>query len=134
LRVDASQPTTASTMSISMPHPFCTCTPPPSHLGCFASVPHSPHPHPTLPLQLLLEFLEETPVSALSDELLRAALDHSDLVEAQGIEAHTILRIVFTPLIVGDLLHGLEGNVVVLGVAFVHEEAGDPLRLSGTHV
>src|SRR5215510_11592433 len=43
---------------------------------------------PPLPLQLLLQLIEEAPVGALGDELLRAALDHASLVQAQSIEAH----------------------------------------------
>src|SRR5712692_8783252 len=62
LNVGASQPTTASTMSIPTSHPFRTCTLPPSHLGYFSSVSCSPHPLPTLPLHLLLEFGEKAPI------------------------------------------------------------------------
>ncbi len=47
-----------------------------------------------LSLQLLFQCIEEAPVSTLGDELLRTALDHPGLVEAQGEEAHTILGVV----------------------------------------
>ena len=40
------------------------------------------HGHPPLSLQLLLERVEEAPVSPLSDELLGGALDHPGLVQA----------------------------------------------------
>src|SRR5262249_15173155 len=72
LRVGASQLTTASIMSIPMPHPCRPYTPLPSHLGCFSPVPRSPHPLSTLSLHLLLQLLEETPVGALGDDLLGA--------------------------------------------------------------
>ena len=72
---------------------------------------HPPAPQaPPLSLQFLLQLVEETPVGALGDELLRRALDQTDLVQAQGIEAHGILRIVLPPPIIGHLLHRLEGR------------------------
>jgi hypothetical protein len=37
-----------------------------------------------LSLQLPLQLVEETPVRALGDDLLGGALDHADLLEAQG--------------------------------------------------
>src|SRR4029077_492891 len=82
LSVDANPPATASTMSSLMPHPCRTCTPLPSHHGGFSSVPRSPYPRPTLPLQCLLELLEKAPVGALGNDLLRAALEHHSFVEA----------------------------------------------------
>src|SRR5262249_21490136 len=38
---------------------------------------------PSLPLQLLLEFLEKTPFGALGDEFLRRRLNHPRLVEPE---------------------------------------------------
>src|SRR5215472_14756402 len=40
-----------------------------------------------LPFQLLLQLIEKSPVGALGDDLLRAALDHPDLTESERIEA-----------------------------------------------
>src|SRR5713101_3438073 len=56
-------------------------------------------------LQLLLQLGEKAPVSALGNELLRATLDHPHLVEAEGVEAHGILRVILAPLAVGEILH-----------------------------
>src|SRR6266487_597671 len=87
-----------------------------------------------LSLQLSLELVEKAPVSALSDELLGARLEHPDLVQAQGIEAQGVLRAVRAPLAIGDVLHDLEGIVVALGIVLVHDERGRPLRLEGADV
>ncbi len=38
-------------------------------------------------LQLALELVEEAPVGAVGDELVRAGLDHADLVQAERVEA-----------------------------------------------
>src|SRR4029434_2691174 len=70
-----------------------------------------------LSLQFLLQLLEEAPVGPLSDELLRARLDHADLVEAEGVKAYSILGVVLPPRDIGDLLQGLEREVVVVSVA-----------------
>src|SRR5712692_6620749 len=86
------------------------------------------------PLQLLLQLVEKTPVGTLGDELLWGALDHADFVEAQSVEAHRVLRVVLAPLVVRELLHRLEGGVVVVRVALVHEEPGGPLRLAAADV
>src|SRR5215471_748078 len=48
-------------------------------------------------LQLLFQLLEEAPVSALGDDLLRTALDHPHFVEPQGVEAHGVFRIILAP-------------------------------------
>ena len=56
------------------------------------------------PFISFLSLVEEAPVGALGDELLRGALDHPDLVQAQGVEAQGVLGAVLTPLAVGDLL------------------------------
>jgi hypothetical protein len=88
----------------------------------------------SLRFQLPLEFIEGTPVRALSDDLLGAALDHPRLLDAQGIKAHGILGIVLAPLGLGNFLHGLEGIVIARYEALVHERLGGPLRLEGAHV
>src|SRR5215470_6612123 len=94
----------------------------------------APQAPPPLALQLLLQLVEEAPVSPLSDELLGGALDHPRLVQAQGIEADRILGVVLAPLPIRKLLNGLEGIVVPLHILLVHEEAGGPLRLKRADV
>src|ERR1043166_6270773 len=87
-----------------------------------------------LSLQLLLELLWEPPVGALGDELLRTALEHTSLVQAEGVKAHRILGVVLAPLVVWNIFHGLEGIVVPGRVALIHKDPGRPLRLTRAHV
>jgi hypothetical protein len=61
------------------------------------------------------------------DYLLRACLDHLRLVEPERVEAHRVLGVKLTPLPVGQLLHRLNGVLVVRRVALVDHEA--PVRI-----
>src|SRR5215470_14620581 len=86
------------------------------------------HP-PSLPLQLLLELVEEAPVSALGNDLLRARLDHHGLVQAQREEAHGVLGVELPPFAPRNLSKGLERKVIARRVAAVNQHLGCPLRL-----
>src|SRR5438552_3189496 len=86
---------------------------------------------PSLSLELSLQLVEEAPVRALGDNLLRARLDHPRLVEAEGVEAHRVLRIVDAPLVVGNILHGRERIVVARREPAVDEGPSGPFRLEG---
>ena len=66
--------------------------------------------------------------------LLRRRLDHPRLAETQGIEADGVLRIVDAPLVVRNILHGLERIVVARREAAVDEGPSGPLRLEGAEV
>src|SRR5919108_3006533 len=94
----------------------------------------APQAPPPLLLQLLLQRVEEAPVGTLADDLLGDRLDHAGLLEAEGVEADRILRIILSPLVVGDVLHELDGEVIVGRDPLVHEEPGGPLRLTGADV
>src|SRR5215470_2662708 len=48
---------------------------------------HDARGPPMLPLQLLLELVEDAPVRALRDDLLRARLDHPGFLEPDCVEA-----------------------------------------------
>src|SRR6266508_3181603 len=85
-------------------------------------------------LQLCLEFIKKTPVSALSNNVIRTLLDHLYFMETQGIEAHSILRIILPPFVERGRLHEFERVIVVLGEALVHHELGCPLRLAGAEI
>src|SRR5439155_17889892 len=89
---------------------------------------------PPLALQLLLQRVEEAPVRALGQELLRAALEHPYLMQTQGVEAQGVLGALLTPLAIGDLLDGLEGIVIALGIALVHDEPSGLLWLKGADI
>src|SRR5882724_7642765 len=88
----------------------------------------------TSPSHPFLDLIKKAPVGALSDNLLWGALNHPSLVQAQGVETHGVFRIVLAPVVIGGLLHGLQGVVVPLGVAFVYEEVGSMIRLESTDV
>src|SRR5215472_5918242 len=82
-----------------------------------------------LSLQLAFEFVEETPVRAVSDNLLRARLDQTGLVEAERIEPHRVFRVVFAPFVVGDLAQSLRCVIVPVGEPASDDASRDPLRL-----
>src|SRR4030095_586008 len=86
-------------------------------------LPLSPAPEisPPLSFESLLQLSEEAPVRTLLDNLLRGGLDHADLMEAEGVEAQRILRVVPPPLAVGDILHDLEGVVIALRHASIQQ-------------
>src|SRR5262249_21106811 len=100
LSESASQLTSASVMRLIPGHLFHMCTLPPP-------MPAAPSPLPRfapfLSLHLLLQLVEEAPVGALGDDLLRGRLQHADLVQAQGIEAHAVLGAVLAPLAIGEI-------------------------------
>src|SRR5260370_4309629 len=80
----------------------------------------------TLTFQLLLQLVEEPPVGALGEDLLRARLDHARFVQPEGIEPRGVLRVELSPLVVRQLLHRLQSVVVIIS-AVRHE----PRRASG---
>src|SRR5437899_4454393 len=84
-------------------------------------------------LQLLLQLVQEAPVAALGDELLRAGLDHPGFVEAQGVEANSVFRIELAPSPVRDFPQRLTSILVLRlrRVSLVDEGPGDALRLLG---
>src|SRR5262249_22303669 len=95
-------------------HPFC--------LGCASA------------FQLALELIEEPPVGALGDDLLRARLHDAALVQAQSVEADGVFVVVVAPLVVGYLFERLERVVVLLGIALVDEQPRCPRRIGGADV
>src|SRR2546426_6211733 len=87
-----------------------------------------------LALQFFLQFAKEAPVGPLRNDLLWTRLDHPGLVEAEGVEADRILRVVLSPLGVRELLDELNGVVEARGVAAIHHEPRDAVRLKGADV
>src|SRR5215831_15504136 len=85
-----------------------------------------------LALQLLLQLIEEAPVSTLSNDLLGTNFNHSSLMQAQGVEAHGIFWIILAPPVVGNVLHRLEG--IVIDVALVRDQSRGAVGLQGTEV
>ena len=63
-----------------------------------------------------------------------AALDHPHLMQAQGVEAHRVLRVVLPPVAVGDLFQRLEEHARSCCVALVHEKPGSLLWLAAAEI
>src|SRR5262245_39131425 len=61
----------------------------------------------SLTFQLFLELVEQPPIHALRDDFLRVRLDHSSLVQPQGIETHGVLGVVLAPFVERQLFHHL---------------------------
>src|SRR4030095_13907346 len=80
-------------------------------------------------LQLSLELLEEPPIGALCDDSLGCRLDHSGLVQSQGMEAQRVLWLGLAPSRVGQARQDLQTDLVARLEAALDEEAGDPLRV-----
>src|SRR5262249_20317242 len=66
-----------------------------------------------LRLQLPRELVEEAPVGALLDDLVWRQLDHPDLLETKRVEADGVLGVILAPLAVRELLHQLQGEIVL---------------------
>src|SRR5438552_889736 len=50
--------------------------------------------------QLAFELVQETPICAVGDDLLRARLDHAGFMQSQRVEPEAILGVVFAPFVV----------------------------------
>src|SRR5262245_62869795 len=85
-------------------------------------------------LQLALELVEEAPVGALGDQRVRARLDHADLVQAQRVEAHRVLRVELAPAIVGKLPKRLQRVIVLRRPAAIDQTSRSPFRVGGADV
>src|SRR5205823_3687109 len=80
-------------------------------------------------LQLAFQLVEEAPVGAVGDDLLRARLDEAQFMQTERVKPQRILRVVFPPFIVGELAQRLESIVIPTGKAAIDEHSGDPRRL-----
>src|SRR5437870_2788815 len=87
-----------------------------------------------LALHLLLELIEEAPVGAGREQLLRRRLDHARLVHAQRVIANRVGGVEFAPPVVRNLTKGLRGVLVMLYVASILEEANNALRLERAQI
>src|SRR5215468_2178253 len=85
-------------------------------------------------LQLAFELVQEVPIRALGNDLLRARLYHVDFAQAQGIEADRVLRIVFAPFVVGKFTEGLSGIIVAIGEPAIDQLPRDLRRRLGAEI
>src|SRR5262245_29964888 len=87
-----------------------------------------------LPFQFPLQLVEEPPVRALRDDLLRARADHAGLVQPERVEPERVLGIELSPLRPRDLLQGLDDVILASGEAALEERARGPSRIDRAHV
>src|SRR6266849_321453 len=59
-------------------------------------------------LQLALELVQEAPIGAVGDDLLRARLDHAGFMQPQRVEAHGVLGVIFAPFVVAVFAESLQ--------------------------
>ena len=67
--------------------------------------------------------MKKPPISPVNDELVRAGIDHTDLVQPERVEPQAVLGIVFTPAPVLDGLYRLKGMVIPLRKATIDKLA-----------
>src|SRR6266478_6416619 len=63
-------------------------------------------------LHLAFELVQEAPIGALGDDLLRARLDEARFVQTQGIESDRVLGVVFPPFVVRQPAERLQRVIV----------------------
>src|SRR5882757_10265897 len=85
-------------------------------------------------LQLLLQLGQVGEVRSPLEDLPGRALDEPGLLQAQGVEADGVRRVVLPPDVVGDLLEVLDAVPVVVSEAAVDHDPGRPLRVLGHNV
>src|SRR5882724_835262 len=85
-------------------------------------------------LQLAFELVEEAPIGAVGDDLLRARLDEPHFVQPKRIIPETILGIVFVPFIVGKPAQRLQRVVIASSKTTIDEAPRDTCRFGGAKV
>src|ERR1700730_16464397 len=63
-------------------------------------------------LQLALELVEESPIRAVSNDLVGIGLDHASLPQPQRIESDRVLGVVVAPLVVRDFFQCLQRVII----------------------
>src|SRR6516162_930289 len=82
------------------------------------------------PLQLAFKLVEETPVGVFGDHLVWGRFDEPGVAHAQRIEADRVLRVVFPPSVVWDVLKRLQRIVVARSEAAIDEQPRGTRRLA----
>src|SRR5262245_1170638 len=85
-------------------------------------------------LELFLQLVEETPIGALDDQLLRIMLEHPHFGQSPGIEAQRVLWVGFSPTVVHAPLHHFQSDGVARFVELLGEETGSALGVLGADV
>src|SRR5438128_6030226 len=79
---------------------------------------------------LRLDRIQEPPISRFRDELLRAGADHASVAEAERVETHAVLRIVFVPPAVWQVVQQLQLVVIARHISAVDEHSRGALGLA----
>src|SRR5262249_16317374 len=72
-------------------------------------------------LQLAFELVEKAPIGAVGDDLLWVRLDHAGFMQAQRVKPESVLVIVLTPFVVGQLAKCLLCGILARGEGAVDE-------------
>src|SRR6266404_4450714 len=82
-------------------------------------------------LQLAFELVQEAPIRAVGDDLLRARFDHTSVAHAQCIEADRVLGVVVAPFLIRNAAQRLEGIVIPRSEPAIDEPLRGPRRFAG---
>src|SRR6266478_4368015 len=85
-------------------------------------------------LQLAFELVQEAPIGALGDDLLRARFDEARFTHAQCIEADRVLGIVVAPFVIRNTGQGLESVVITRGEPAIDEPLRGARRFTGAEL
>src|ERR1700736_3020878 len=85
-------------------------------------------------LQLAFELVQEAPIGAVRDDLLRARLDEAGFVQAQGIESDRVLGVVLPPFVVRQPAESLQRIIVSLCKAAIDEQSRSARRLGRAQI
>src|SRR5215472_484061 len=91
-------------------------------------------PFSWLCLQLAFELVEEAPIGAVGNDLLRARLDEAGFVHAQSVEPEGVLGVVFAPLVVWVVAQRLQRVIVALCETAVDELPRGSRRIASAQI
>src|SRR5262245_35068267 len=80
-------------------------------------------------LQLFLQLIQEAPLSALRDDLVRRRFDDARLLKAQSVEPNGVFRVILTPARVSNFPHRLRCVFIARRIPAVHLQASNTLWL-----
>src|SRR5437016_454428 len=87
-----------------------------------------------LRLQLAFELVEEAPIGAVGDDLLRARLDEAQFAQTQGIESNRDLGLVFAAFVVRQTAESLQRVIVSFCKAAIDETSRSTRRLGRAQI
>src|SRR6516164_10332460 len=85
-------------------------------------------------LQLAFELVQELPIGAVGNDLLRVRFDEARFIQSQGVKADRVLGVVLAPFVVRQLTKHLKRVVVASGETAIDELSSDSRRLGDAEV